>query len=95
MPTGSESDAELRKSVDESRLATVIARFVQGGSPESGLFVELAHVPHPLVQTLLSVLRIVWIAPLVLFLLLQLLIFATRPSGSANQSEPDQAARND
>jgi predicted dehydrogenase len=95
MPTGSESNAEPRKSVDESRMATVIARFAQGGSPESGLFVQLAAVPHPLVQTLLSVLRIVWISPLVLFLLLQLLIFATRPSGSANQQEPDQAVRND
>ena len=95
MPTGSESNAEAQKSVDESRMATVIARFAKGGSPESGLFVRMADVPHPLVQTLLSVLRIVWIAPLVLFLLLQLLIFATRPSGSANQRAADQADLND
>jgi len=93
MPTGSESGEEPQKSVDELRVDTVIARFTAGGSPESALFVQLAAVPHPLVQTLLSVLRIVWIAPLVLFLLLQLLIFATRPSGSANQHESEQAAR--
>lgn len=91
MPSGSESGLEPQKSVDELRLATVIDGCTAGGSPQSALFVELAAVPHPLVSTLLSVLRVVWIAPLVVFLLLQLLIFATRPN--AAEPQPDSLDR--
>ena len=80
MPSGSESDGEANQPLNEERLVTVSTKLKAGGFQESQLFVELATVPHPFISTMLSILRILWIAPLVLFLGLQLLIFATRPS---------------
>lgn len=89
MPTGSETDDAASVELDAERLRIVTDRLRAGGFKASALFVELATVQHPFVMTMLSILRIVWIAPLVLFLLLQLLILAARPSGNTPPSDAD------
>lgn len=83
MPTG-DADAE---ELDQARVSSVVAALSEAGHTESAAFVELASTPHPATLILLNILRILWIAPLVIFLLMQLLVFVTRPS--SHEESPD------
>jgi hypothetical protein len=78
MPDAQDSDGDL----NDDRLASVVTALVEAGHADSAAFVKIASVPHPATQLLLQVLRILWIAPLILFLLLQSLLFVTRPSSN-------------
>ncbi len=71
--------------LDSARVRTVVDYFVAAGQPESALFVEVASIPHPATVLLLSVLKYLWIAPLLFFLILQSLIGLAKPS-SGQQS---------
>ena len=66
--------------LDVARVGAVIDYFTDAGQPKSALYVEIASVPHPATLLLLTVLKYLWIAPLVLFLLLQSLIGLAKPS---------------
>lgn len=87
MPESGQSDGGL----NEDRIEAVVAVLSESGHPDGAAFVKIASVPHPATQLLLKVLRILWIAPLVLFLLLQSLLFVTRPSSHEAQAESDPA----
>jgi len=84
-PDADDSDGEL----NDDRMASVVTALVKSGHVDSAAFVKIAAVPHPATQLLLKVLRVLWIAPLVLFLLLQSLLFVTRPS--SNDAPSSQA----
>jgi hypothetical protein len=73
--------------VNEGRIASVVKALVEAGHSDSAAFVKVASVPHPATQMLLKVLRFLWIAPLLLFLLLQSLLFVTRPSSNETAEE--------
>ncbi len=77
-PDADDSYGEL----NDDRMASVVTALVKSGHADSAAFVKIAAVPHPATQLLLKVLRVLWIAPLVLFLLLQSLLFVTRPSSN-------------
>ena len=78
MPDSENSD----DTVNEGRIASVVNALAEAGHSDSAAFVKIASVPHPAMQILLKVLRFLWIAPLLLFLLLQSLLFVTRPSSN-------------
>ncbi len=84
MPDSKDSDGNL----NEGRVASVVKALFEAGHSDSAAFVKIASVPHPATQILLKVLRFLWIAPLLLFLLLQSLLFVTKPS-SSEASETD------
>lgn len=84
MPAEGEEQSEL----DARRVEAVIKELVDRGRPEALQLVSLAQVPNPFVQGLLKVLRVAWIAPLVLFLVMQLLLFITRPPAGAERELP-------
>ncbi|MDA0285085.1 MAG: hypothetical protein O3B86_17180 [Planctomycetota bacterium] len=71
---------DARDDLSAARVASVVAALLESGHSDSAAFVQLAAVPHPVTQILLKVLRVLWIAPLVLFLIMQSLLFVTRPS---------------
>ena len=75
-------------AMNEGRVASVVKALFEAGHSDSAAFVKIASVPHPATQILLKVLRFLWIAPLLLFLLLQSLLFVTKPS-SSEASETD------
>jgi predicted dehydrogenase len=83
MPDSQDSDG----IVNEGRIASVVKALVEAGHSDSAAFVKVASVPHPATQMLLKVLRFLWIAPLLLFLLLQSLLFVTRPSSNETAEE--------
>lgn len=83
MPESEDSDG----AVNEGRMASVVIALVEAGHSDSAAFVKIASVPHPATQILLKVLRFLWIAPLLLFLLLQTLLFVTKPSSSEAPTE--------
>jgi hypothetical protein len=86
MPTEADGQADL----DSKRVAAVVEALVDRGRPEALQLVSLAELPNAFVQGLLKVLRVAWIAPLVLFLLMQTLLFITRPSArAASESSND------
>lgn len=70
------------EAVNDGRIASVVNALVEAGHSDSAAFVKIASVPHPAMRILLKVLRFLWIAPLLLFLLLQSLLFVTRPSSN-------------
>jgi hypothetical protein len=78
MPDAEDSDGDL----NDDRIASVVTALVGAGHADSAAFVKIASVPPPATQLLLKVLRVLWIAPLVLFLILQSLLFVTRPSSN-------------
>ena len=85
-PDAGDSDGEL----NDDRIASVVAELMKAGHVDGAAFVKIASVPHPATQLLLKILRVLWIAPLILFLLLQSLLFVTRPSSNdapSSQSE--------
>lgn len=84
MPDSDASD----DAVNEGRIVSVINALVEAGHSDSAAFVKLASVPHAATQLLLKVLRFLWIAPLLLFLILQSLLFVTRPS--SNEAPTDE-----
>ncbi|MFP6764492.1 MAG: hypothetical protein VB858_12770 [Planctomycetaceae bacterium] len=73
-----------QNKLDSKRVAAVIQALVDRGRPEALQLVSLAEIPNPITQGLLKLLRIAWIAPLVLFLLMQTLLFITRPATAEN-----------
>ena len=84
-PDAGDSDGEL----NDDRIASVVAELMKAGHVDGAAFVKIASVPHPATQLLLKFLRVLWIAPLILFLLLQSLLFVTRPS--SNDAPPSQS----
>jgi hypothetical protein len=76
----------ITEGLDVARVGTVIDYFAEAGQPKSALYVEIASIPHPATMLLLTVLKYLWIAPLVLFMLLQSLIGLAKPS-SAQSSD--------
>jgi hypothetical protein len=68
------------QQLNDHRLTAIVKELIDEGRPEAVQFVEFAKVPSALTQTLLEILRLAWIAPLVLFLILQTLLIITRPS---------------
>ena len=83
------AEGEDQEDLDTRRVESVISALVERGRPEALQLVSLATVPNPFVQGLLKVLRVAWIAPLVLFLAMQTLLFITRPPA---QTETEPAA---
>tara|TARA_R110002072_G_scaffold302603_1_gene486647 strand:+ start:105716 stop:107206 length:1491 start_codon:yes stop_codon:yes gene_type:complete len=83
MPDRNASD----DAINEARIASVVQALAEAGHSDSAAFVKVASVPHPATQILLKVLRLLWIAPLLLFLLLQSLLFVTRPSSNEDSDE--------
>ena len=84
-------EGDDQEDLDTRRVESVIKALVDRGRPEALQLVSLADVPNPFVQGLMKVLRVAWIAPLVLFLGLQTLLFITRPpaqAGEASDVEP-------
>lgn len=69
-------------SLNSERMAAVAETLAEAGHADSAAFVQLASVPHPAMLLLLKVLRVLWITPLMLFLLMQSLLFVTRPSST-------------
>lgn len=82
-----ESDPDVDR--DRRRLQSVAAFLTNAGHPEHITWLDLATVPHPLTRLLLRVLRVLWIAPLVVFLLMQFLLFVTRPA--SREQEPERS----
>jgi hypothetical protein len=78
MPDAEDSEGDL----NADRIAAVVITLVETGHSDGAAFVKIASVPHPVTQILLKVLRVLWIAPLFVFLLLQSLLFVTRPSSN-------------
>ena len=78
MPDG---DA-ITEGLDAARVGTVVEYFANAGQPKSALYVEIASIPHPVTMLLLTVLKYLWIAPLVLFLFMQSLIGLAKPSSA-------------
>ena len=72
--------------LDAARVGTVVEYFADAGQLKSALYVEVAATPHPATLLLLTILKYLWIAPLVVFLLLQSLIGLAKPS-SARQDD--------
>lgn len=83
MPDSQSSDA----AVNDGRITAVVNALAEAGHSDSAAFVKIASVPHPATQLLLKVLRFLWIAPLLLFLLLQTLLFVTKPSSNEASAE--------
>jgi hypothetical protein len=86
MPYAEDSEGDL----NNDRVVAVVTKLVEAGHSDGAAFVKIASVPHPVTQILLKVLRVLWIAPLMVFLLLQSLLFVTRPS--SNESFEDGGA---
>jgi len=85
------ADDDDQEDLDTRRVESVIKALVDRGRPEALQLVSLADVPNPFVQGLMKFLRVAWIAPLVLFLGLQTLLFITRPPAHAGEdSEAEQ-----
>ncbi len=80
----------LTEGLDDARLVTVVNFLVEAGQPESALYVDLAAIPHPATLLLLTVLKYLWIAPLVIFLVLQSLISLAKPSQSESAAGEDE-----
>lgn len=78
MPDG----VAVTEGIDAARVGTVVEYFAKAGQPKSALYVEIASIPHPATMLLLTVLKYLWIAPLVLFLILQSLIGLAKPSSA-------------
>lgn len=85
MPDSQQPDGQM----NDDRIRSVVAALADAGHADGAAFVKMASVPHPATQILLKVLRVLWIAPLVLFLLLQSLLFVTRPSSSETSDDHD------
>lgn len=85
-------DDAVTDGLDTQRVGTVVESFVAAGQPESALFVEVASIPHPATMFVLTVLKYLWIAPLVVFLLLQSLIGLAKPSSSRRADEASDQA---
>lgn len=81
-----ESSGESSK-LDRQRLATVAAELKSRGLLHADALVDHAKLPSAAAQLTLKILRVAWIAPLMVFLLLQALLFVARPS---SQEESDQ-----
>lgn len=81
------ADRDDQEELDTRRVESVIKALVDRGRPEALQLVSLADVPNPFVQGLMKVLRVAWIAPLVLFLGLQTLLFITRPPAQAETKQ--------
>jgi hypothetical protein len=77
------SEEDEQEDLDLKRVAAVTDALVERGRPEAMQLVALAELPNAFVQGLLKVLRVAWIAPLVLFLAMQTLLFITRPPAQA------------
>jgi hypothetical protein len=77
------------QQLNNDRRDLVVKLLTDRGRPEAALFVEFANVPSAFTQTMLEVLRLAWIAPLVLFLMLQTLLLITRPSAREQQAQDD------
>lgn len=73
---------DMESALNSERIAAVAATLAEAGHADSAAFVQLASVPHPLMLLSLKLLRVLWIAPLILFLLMQSLLFVTRPSSN-------------
>jgi hypothetical protein len=82
MPSAEDSDGDL----NAERIAAVVTTLAETGHSDGAAFVKIASVPHPAMQMLLKVLRVLWITPLILFLLMQSLLFVTRPSSNEAES---------
>lgn len=85
MPDSEQPDGQI----NDERIRSVVAALADAGHSDGAAFVKMASVPHPATQILLKVLRVLWIAPLVLFLLLQSLLFVTRPSSIETSEDHD------
>lgn len=86
------------EELNESRRKLIVGKLSDRGRTEAIQFVEFAKVPSAFAQTTLEILRLAWIAPLVLFLILQSLLMITRPSAKesdsvagSNNAESDKA----
>ncbi len=71
---------ESADALNRQRLVAVQDEFAKTGHAEAAALVEIAKTPNRWAQLLLQILRIVWIAPLAIFLGLQALLFLTRPA---------------
>jgi len=76
MPESSDATSNL----DRQRLATVASELKSRGLQHADAIVDHAKLPSAAAQWALKVLRVAWIAPLMVFLCLQLLLFVARPS---------------
>ena len=83
MPASAELNTE--------RVRTVVSKFAESGHPEAAALVDVAESQNPFAQLLLQVLRIAWIAPLAIFLVMQLLLFVSRPP---SQDQTDESPTN-
>ena len=83
MPAPDDSSGNL----NADRLAAVVQALSDSGHSDSAAFVQTASVPHPVTQILLKILPVLWIAPLILFLLMQTLLFVTRPSSHETSTD--------
>ncbi len=79
--------------LNTERVRAVVTVFAQHGHPEAASLVDVAESQNPFAQLLLQVLRILWIAPLAIFLVMQLLLFISRPS-SQEQSDEEESPTN-
>lgn len=76
MPESSDANSDL----DRQRLATVASELKSRGLQHADAIVDHAKLPSAAAQWTLKVLRVAWIAPLMVFLGLQALLFVARPS---------------
>lgn len=74
------NEQDGKQDLDARRVEAVVEALVDRGRPEALQLVSLAELPNAFVQGLLKVLRLAWIAPLVIFLLMQTLLLITRPA---------------
>ncbi len=83
MPESSGETSEL----DRQRIAVVVRELKTRGLQHADVLVDHAKLPSAVAQFTLKVLRFAWIAPLMIFLCLQVLLFVARPS-SSEDDEP-------
>ena len=79
-----ESDSS---ELNDQRVRAVVTVFAENGHPEAAALVDVAQSQNPFAQMLLQVLRVIWIAPLAIFLVMQLLLFVSRPSSQDQDGE--------
>lgn len=75
------------QQLNDDRRDLIVKELTDRGRPEAVQFVEFAKVPSAFTQTLLKILRVAWIAPMVLFLIMQTLLVITRPSAREKASK--------
>lgn len=86
MPQSSGDVTEL----DRQRVAVVVRELRAIGHQHAEALVDHAKLPSSAVQLLLRVLRVAWIAPLIVFLALQALLFVARPSSHQDNENDEQ-----